>query len=682
MGRSGERESESLDRHSSSRHRNDHHPKDSKRSRNDRDRRSRDQDDDKHHRSSSKSSHHKKSRRRRDRSRSPSPDSHDKDNENDSHSSNDSGSSVDSRRRDRKKRKDNSRDHHKDKKKKSKRKGHHKDEKKSKKEKKRKHKDNKDKERKHKKSRRNKDDVEEEQVVTAADTAELTEKARNYELAEALHALLVEHPTADMSINTLPLLLIKLAGGTSLDLRQMPNRSAAAALSRVLETMQTFGVNQVEHQVWKWEAPGGQRPGAPPRDERILLRIVRTLLNDIGFTMESIEEDNHMKINRKKFAEQQAPVESTMENKQDDDGAVRSALAAIENKTMKMLGKFQKKASQDENTEEKKPSTLPGELGGLCNMILEGETIALDGLPDESLRVALEELFQTCGLELCEMDDDDDDESSDEEGSAQGHPVETNGEKAKNMGYVLPEQSARLELAKAKLSSVMGACEQAASDPTKLKAAATQKRAMKGPMRMPTNYQAPEDSSDEEGPAPVGEMAKRQESAMSNEMIKRQAEMRARQLKGAVTGVDELMSTDPNQREEWMLVPGKFDFLSSIKTGNGMKSRNFQAASKAEGVGDDSGAKAVDPRVKQEMDAIMQAHADARGPTLVEQHRLNKEKDRAQKAAAAAGGGKGSKWDWNRDKDLDSGRRVDKNALNMVLGGANSDLKKKFHGGF
>lgn len=309
------------------------------------------------------------------------------------------------------------------KKKKSKRKSHHKDEKKSKKEKKRKHKDNKDKDRKHKKSRRNNnsnnDDTEEQEVVTAADTAELTEKARNYELAEALHALLVEHPTADMSINTLPLLLIKLAGGTSLDLRQMPNRSAANALSKVLETMQTFGVDQVEHQVWKWQVPGGQRPGTAPRDERILLRIVRTLLNDIGFTMESIEEDNHMKISRKQTVEQQASVESAQEKKPDNDNAVRSALAAIENKTMEMLGKFQNKASE-ENTKETKPSTLPGELGGLCNMILEGETIALDGLPDESLRVALEELFQTCGLELCEMDDDDD-ESSDEEGSsAQG----------------------------------------------------------------------------------------------------------------------------------------------------------------------------------------------------------------------------------------------------------------------
>ena len=35
-----------------------------------------------------------------------------------------------------------------------------------------------------------------------------------------------------------------------------------------------------------------------------------------------------------------------------------------------------------------------------------------------------------------------------------------------------------------------------------------------------------------------------------------------------------------------------------------------------------------------------------------------------------------NKWKWNREKHLDSGRRVDKNALKMVLGG--DGLKSKF----
>ena len=117
--------------------------------------------------------------------------------------------------------------------------------------------------------------------------AELEEKARNYRLAEALHELLTEHSTVDMSVNTLPLLLIKLAGGTSLDLRHMPNRSAAEGLNNILKTLESFGMEQEDTQVWKWNVPGG---GGGAKDERILLRIVRTLLNDIGFTMDAVTQ--------------------------------------------------------------------------------------------------------------------------------------------------------------------------------------------------------------------------------------------------------------------------------------------------------------------------------------------------------------------------------------------------------
>jgi hypothetical protein len=107
-----------------------------------------------------------------------------------------------------------------------------------------------------------------------------------------------------------------------------------------------------------------------------------------------------------------------------------------------------------------------------------------------------------------------------------------------------------------------------------------------------------------------------------------------------------------------------------------MKSRNFNAKSKL--AGGESMREAMDPKVKAEMDAIMAAHQEARGPTLVEQHRLKREQERN----ANAGGSQGGEWNWNRDKDLDSGRRVDKNALAMVLGGASKDLKTKFQGGF
>jgi len=53
---------------------------------------------------------------------------------------------------------------------------------------------------------------------------------------------------------------------------------------------------------------------------------------------------------------------------------------------------------------------------------------------------------------------------------------------------------------------------------------------------------------------------------------------------------------------------------------------------------------------------------------------------RSPKAAKNSGGKK--EWKWSRDKDLDAGRRVDKDALGMILGGAAGDLKSKFSGGF
>ena len=73
----------------------------------------------------------------------------------------------------------------------------------------------------------------------------------------------------------------------------------------------------------------------------------------------------------------------------------------------------------------------------------------------------------------------------------------------------------------------------------------------------------------------------------------------------------------------------------------------------------------------------MQAHQDARGPSLMDEHRAKKQKE---KESAAASGKK--EWKWNRDKDLDAGRRVDKDALGMILGGAADNLKTKFQGGF
>ena len=560
------------------------------------------------------------------------------------------------------------------------RKKRHKHDKKSKKE--RKQKSSKKDKKKKKKKRHRRDDEEEQDSLRGkkrnkklssrkdhseeSDDDESTRAAfqeleRNYLLAEALHELLIYYPNI-MATDTLPLLLIQLGGGTTLDLRQMTDQHAAQGLQKVLSCLSPFGVIQ-ENYVWKWKAP---TPGPNAyRDECILLKIVRTLLDGIGLTPEAIakyEKEQHEKAE----AAANAAVEKAAAEKEKSERK-RSSSDSIRENTLEMLQQFNSKAGADND----KPSTLPGELGGLCNMILEGETISLEGLPDEKLRKALENLFETCGLEQCEMEQDSDSEEEEEN-------TKTKDDKSPpSMGYGLPENVDVQERIRSSLMSVMDACKHAAST-TISESNAPKKRAVKGPMPIPANYVPPEEesSSDEEGPALVGTAQKRAPK-IPKELLKQQAEMRARQLKGAVTGQEELMSTDPNQREEWMLVPGKFDFLSSIKAGNSQRSRGFQTKSKAENP--ESSGRVLDPKVKAEMDDIMQAHAESRGPTLVEQHRMKKEQERQEKAA-----GKGNKgeWKWSRDRDLDAGRKVDKNALHQVLGGAVSDLKNKFQGGF
>jgi hypothetical protein len=121
-----------------------------------------------------------------------------------------------------------------------------------------------------------------------------------------------------------------------------------------------------------------------------------------------------------------------------------------------------------------------------------------------------------------------------------------------------------------------------------------------------------------------------------------------------------------------MVTPGKSDFFDFIKTGQPMKSRKFQGKAKQGG----AEAEPMDPSVKAEVDAIMQAHETARGPSLMEEHQAARKAKQEQQAAA-----QNKPWKWTRDKDLDEGRRVDKDALQMVLGGAATGLKSKFQGG-
>jgi hypothetical protein len=460
---------------------------------------------------------------------------------------------------------------------------------------------------------------------------------RNHVVAQALDQLLADRP---VFAQELPLLLIRLAGGATFELRQMTDGVAARGLQRVLESLHEFGVQpHPESGMWMFQAPPGRR------DELVLLRVIRSLLDDIGITMEAVEGYETTQQQQKEEEEATPQLKESKDIRQEDD----EEMDHIKEQTSEVVLEFQ---TQDAN--------LGQQLAELCKTIALGESISIDGLPDEKLKQALESIFVQCGLEKSEMADDDSDDDDDEE--EENEPL---------MGYGLPASSDndRVQL---KLAAVMAACR----NPTPKQA----KRRIMGPARGPIAGEehiaaAASSSEDDEGPAPVG-MARRKvrgADVLSPELIKAQAAHRALEFNATVAGVS--MPTAEGEREEWMLVPGKFDFMSHIKSGDTMKSRGFENKKAKE-----QEQAPIHPAIQAEMDAIMELHQNARGPSLFEQHRAKKQQEKQEKVAAIADGK--SSFEWKRDKDLDEGRRVDKDALHMVLGGAANNLKTKFQGGF
>ena len=412
---------------------------------------------------------------------------------------------------------------------------------------------------------------------------------RNYQLAEALYSLLKDHPPL---ADDLPILLVRLASGSTLDFRSMTHRSAAAGLNTVLATLTPYGVvRDGDDGAWKWHNPSG----STTTDERILVRVVRSLLNDIGFTVGAVDAFGKQPEDGADTDVLEETEDAKPEPVETIDTSVAEALVVS---LLRTFGKAE----------------LAAELVGLCDVILSGEAICLEGLPDEKLRTALEEFFRGIDLEETEMENDD--------------------EEAPSIGYCLPESIQQRVL----VESVQEICRKQSS------------KLMLGPLPRPSNYNASDDE-DDDGPLLKGQVRTTFASA------------------SAAAEVDPAIANG-NGREEWMLVPGKHTFLSALKS-KPLKNRQFSGKS----VGPVEASAAVDPKIQQEIDALRQAHEESRGPSLMDEH----QKHKAAKAQAKAGD---ANWKWDRDTDLDSGRRVDKDALHMMLGGAGQDLKSKFQSSY
>jgi Protein of unknown function (DUF3752) len=457
---------------------------------------------------------------------------------------------------------------------------------------------------------------------------------RNHALANELCNLFERHPSFS---NDLPIMLIRLGSGATFDLRSMTDRDAALGLVKVLKCLHPFGVLSNEDEtIWSWKNPA-RAHGSKSSNDLVLIRLVRALLDQIGITIEAVEQYENPGPRDAANASDRELATSV--------SASKSGLSPLVHKVKELLQTF--------------GSDLAADLAGLCKMILEGECVNLDALPNEQLKEALESLFDLCGLERLEIDVDGD---------------ETDTDVA--LGYGLPESQAENANSKEYVSHLLDACH--------ANSLQAECRSIQGPMLNPAVYHEVElpnlnyhsdTSDDDDGPMQLGFAAKAREATLTKEHIKASASRRAHELACAKQGIKIDSLSSGNVREEWMVVPGKFDFFDSIKSGQPIRSRMFEGKSKAES---SNRQEPIDPKVQAEIRAIREAYEDSRGPSLMDQHRDTIKQRHAQEKSA---GKNSSSWKWDRDKDLDAGRRVDKEALGMILGGAGSDLKKKFQSG-
>ena len=447
---------------------------------------------------------------------------------------------------------------------------------------------------------------------------------RNHEFALALQSLLSTHPKLSTE---LPIILIRMAGGTTFNLSSMPDVGAARGLERVFATLSQYGVKMDDAGSWMWDDGSGNAGGGGgsrrPGTELILIRIARTLLDGIGVTAEAAagyEERKRREAEereaaaakeaaamaeeaRRKQHERQlhaaaasasqrhvaaasasasASHESAAEQR-DDAGSARSAVRML-------LAKYEKRAGNGGDGS----STLPSELGGIVNLILEGESIVLDGIPDEELRGDLDALFTTLGLVKAEVDEDSDDEE--EVDADDGDESEDDDGPA--MGFTLPDIAGANEVVRSNIFAVLDECrgtqagQNGALSTNGTEALATKKRVIGPAMGPPPGFSAtdalqeyasapaPDDSDedDDEGPAPAGsELAKkrlRTGQSLSASTVRAMADQRRMELDDVAAGGSGVPSVAvEGGREEWMLTPGKHDFLKGIKSADPTKFR-------------------------------------------------------------------------------------------------------------
>lgn len=619
-------------------------------------------------------------------------------------------SSDDSRVKKKKHKKDSS-------KKKSKKKGSKKSNKKSSKKSKKSKKDKKEKKSRSRHSRsrnRYEQDEQEDNVVNNNDQ----QYELNYLLADAIYQLVGNHP---IFAEDLPILLIKLANGQTLNLSQMPS-TVANGLDAVFQCLISFGViKEISSSCWKWNnimKPPGSTTSGPTTsntsdNDLVLVKIVRTLLDQIGITADIIEqiESPQQSIKQKKISQITTPKQnhhandsSTKSIKSYDNNDYNKNIKRNNNidndiittpsnyntvniiqLTYDVIKQFATKTEHNVDNDDINLVVVT-DLITLSELLIQGEMISVDNIPNETLRTALGLLFQCCGLEKSEMEFDDDDDvnetttdnnhnntSSTKNDTTTTDPnIDIMTLKPISYGYGLPEQDDIN--AKLLLTAVRDTCERIRSKPKPLFHPIESHKKLTTTNEYDNNNDhrphddTEDDTDDDEGPLIAGISSKKR---FPPQMIIPNKEEES----GSTTGV----------REEWMIVPGKFDLLSNIEAGRTVKSRTFQqkGVNNHNDTHDDDDHKppaVIDPVIQKEIETIRQIENKIRGPTLLEIHLQNKKKNDIIKQNNNNNNGKLLSWKWNREDDLGAGRGVDNDALRNIVDGAKTDLKTKFHG--
>lgn len=478
------------------------------------------------------------------------------------------------------------------------------------------------------------------------------------ELATALTQLFESYPAmSSLEEGGVPLLFIQLSRGTEYNLSQMPDRKLAHLLEGVFESLSIHGM-ELGNGAWKWRnALTAQQQHNGNSNDLALLRLTRALLNGVGVTLdrvEAYEQDQLQGKSKHSTTEQESKSETKISDvtpqgntndmkpthKSEEDIRRKKR---VERMTSQMLDRFDPRDSSSSDT------SLAIELQGICNALIEGESIQLDGIENAKLKATLAQLLNLIGLEMVEMNDDD------------GGDIANDTNTEKFMGYALPDLSNGVT---SNLQEVLRVCRYRSSGGSE--SAPTSWMATNPSVVPMNNNKVHEDSSsdDDDGPAPLGTMAAVKAAKRKRETQIQNVNKQSEYVKG--------------EREEWMMIPGEHDFLKGISKST--RSRNFKnekmrgqaILSYAESK---SNIEQINPDVLDEVIAIQRAYEQSRGPSLLDAHRQKTLESKLQKQQQ-----KGDEFTWSRDKNLEDGRRVDKNALHQVMGGAKTELKSKFQG--